>query len=191
MKILILLLIFNISGFICDNQNVTVIRNRSSVLSRRKRYIQWPKGSNFVINFTCSKPLLRPQPLTWNIVYEMDVPFAVPPDTTIFFKPHKRIKRHILERKSFLEKIEDFMTIMGYDGQSCIKRLLCESKNFVEIEHKSLLKDLITVLFRSFIDHKEFKEYQDNCLEDNLKGCSVSLLDIFINSSFNKMGNLI
>ncbi|XP_030760081.1 uncharacterized protein LOC115885342 [Sitophilus oryzae] len=119
----------------------------------------------------------------------MDVPFAVPPDIDIFFKSKTKTKRNVLERKNFLEKMEDFLTIMGFNGSSCIKRLLCESDDFVKMGGKSLLRDLIGLLFRSFSDGTDFEEYENACFSDNFTSCNLSLLDIFINSSYNGVVN--
>ncbi|KAL1512461.1 hypothetical protein ABEB36_002048 [Hypothenemus hampei] len=177
--IVIFLIIF-VSIINISSANVTVFQRKNIFLIRRKRYVQWPKGSNFVINLTCSKPLLRYQPLTWNTVYEMDIPFAVATDIKTFLgKKSEKIKRHVLERRSLLEHLEDFTTIMGYNGVVCVKRLLCESEQFTLLLGHSMVQDFIKVLFASFVND----ERTLNCEVINLKLCPVSLLSIFINSS--------
>ncbi|XP_050295654.1 uncharacterized protein LOC126735634 [Anthonomus grandis grandis] len=169
---------------IFSEQNVTKFDRKQIFLSRRKRYVQWPKGSNFVINFTCTKPLLRYQPLTWNTVYEMDVPFAVESD--IFRKKPESLKtkRSVLERRILFDNLSDFVTLMGLNGQACIQKLLCEAEDFMKLKQKSLLEDLVKVLFRFY--KESLNNYDHKCDEEVFSMCPISLLSIFINSSIIK-----
>ncbi|CAG9766474.1 unnamed protein product [Ceutorhynchus assimilis] len=187
MKYFVLLFVVAVIVSSSKTENVTKFQRKNIFLSRKKRYVQWPKGSNFVINFTCTKPLLRYQPLTWNTVYEMDVPFAVPADNKIFFK--HRTKRHVMERKNLLEHLEDFMTLVGLNGRACINRLLCESHTFTQSGNTSMLRELIKVLFSSFLDDDHFKEYSNKCEEESFNACPTSMLNIFLNLP-NKDENL-
>ncbi|KAL1512460.1 hypothetical protein ABEB36_002047 [Hypothenemus hampei] len=187
MNLCLLLLVILLES-ILGSQNVTKFERKNVFLGRKKRFVEWPKGSNFVISFSTLKPLLRVQPMgIYTAAYEMDVPFISQiPDfkEKLLGKKKKNTKRHVMERKYFLEHLKDLMTMMGFNGRSCINRLLCESKYFNEINNNSMLiNDLIKVLFTSFLNDEAVSEYTFNCPETS---CPVSLLKMFINSSLNE-----
>ncbi|XP_066138372.1 uncharacterized protein [Euwallacea fornicatus] len=161
--------------------NVTSFQRKNVFLTRRKRYVQWPKGSNFVINFTCTKPLMRYQPLTWNTVYEMDIPFAVATDIN-FYESSKKVRRHVVERRNLYEHLEEFTTLLGFDGRACVNRLMCETEQFVRGRRHSMIKDLVQVLFGAFVGEEELRPYGSKCEKESFSLCPVSLLNIFIQS---------
>lgn len=41
----------------------------------------------------------------------MDIPFADPPDNSIFFNKGAKTKRHVRERTQLFEGLEDFVTM--------------------------------------------------------------------------------
>ncbi|XP_066246003.1 uncharacterized protein [Euwallacea similis] len=181
MRLIYLTLFSSIIALSAQSANVTSFQRKNVFLSRRKRYVQWPKGSNFVINFTCTKPLLRYQPLTWNTVYEMDIPFAVATDIN-FFRPNKKVKRHVMERRNLYEHLEDFMTLLGLNGRACVNRLICETEQFIRERRHSMIKDMVQVLFGIFVGEEELRQYGNECEKESFNVCPVSLLNIFIQS---------
>lgn len=44
------LLLFNLVLASHQKENVTLFHRKNVFLSRQKRYVQWPKGSNFVVS---------------------------------------------------------------------------------------------------------------------------------------------
>ncbi|ERL92619.1 uncharacterized protein LOC109546913 [Dendroctonus ponderosae] len=184
MRAISTILVFNILANGLQAADVaTKIQKENVLLSRGKRYVQWPKGSNFVINFTCTKPLLRYQPLTWNTVYEMDIPFAALIETKSFFGQASKSKRHVLERKNLLGQLEDLMFLMGLNGRACVNRLLCESKIFLETKERPMLRELIRVLFSSYMDDELLNGYSDRDCDADFSLCPMSVLALFVNST--------
>ncbi|XP_066138385.1 uncharacterized protein [Euwallacea fornicatus] len=162
-----------------NSSNVTKFNRKNVFLLREKRFVKWPKNSNFVISFSVIKPLLRIQPVSlFSTVYEFDVPFANAED---IFSYKKTTKRHVEERKHLFQQLEDFATIsMGLNGGACIDKLLCESQSFIETSGKSMLRDLVRVLFGSNLQDIELSGYK--CNPESFQLCPLSWLDVFINS---------
>ncbi|XP_060536164.1 uncharacterized protein LOC132708072 [Cylas formicarius] len=158
--------------------NTTRIKRKNILLSRERRYLMFPKGSNFVINLTCTKPLLRAQPTGWNTVYEVDFPFALPPDTrNLFFK--QKPERRVIEKRNVIENIEKILAQTGVNSTSCINRFICESKQYAGMKQNSLLNHLVDVVFRSFTEEEQFPEYKDACESTHFELCPLSLFNLF------------
>ncbi|XP_066245766.1 uncharacterized protein [Euwallacea similis] len=173
------LIIAFIIPIVSNSGNVTKFNRKNIFLSREKRFVKWPKNSNFVVSFSLIKPLLRTQPMSlFTTVYEFDVPFANVED---IFSDNKKTKRHVEERKYLFQQLEDFVTIsMGLHGGACVNKLLCESQTFIETSGKSMLRDLVKVLFGSNLQEIELSGYK--CQQESFQLCPLSLLDVFINS---------
>ncbi|XP_008201121.2 uncharacterized protein LOC103315086 [Tribolium castaneum] len=157
----------------------TKITRNNVFLSRKKRYLAFPEKSNFVISFSLSKPLMEAQPRGYNLVFECDVPFALPSGTTPL-KELKKLKksRHRIQKRDILLSFEKVFNKSGLDGNACVKRIICEAQEFVNSgRNHSLIKDMLKVLFSDFGPN-----YVKPCYYKTFFECPLPFMEYFLSS---------
>ncbi|XP_028134624.1 uncharacterized protein LOC114329646 [Diabrotica virgifera virgifera] len=164
------LILFTSIGIILGQNDVTVVNRENVLLSRRKRYLLFPPGSNMAISMAGVKALLRPQPTGWNILGEMDCPFALPSDTRILRRSGwiKRSKREIYST------LDRALTMYGYNGTACITKMMCDAKKYIPMKGKSMMKDILLLVFDYSEDNFNNEQL---CTDDMEKKCSISIME--------------
>ncbi|CAH1974902.1 unnamed protein product [Acanthoscelides obtectus] len=160
---------------VTSEEPTTKILKRNVFLRRQKRYLTFPPGSNFVITLSAVKSLLRVQPTGWNILEEVDVPFALPSDTMLF----KRIGRRDRERREIHDQIGQTLDKFGFNGTACVNRMICESQKFIPLRGSSLVKYILSAVFRHT---EESFDPKPNCDDHIFEDCSVSILSYLMGS---------
>ncbi|XP_018575981.1 uncharacterized protein LOC108914619 [Anoplophora glabripennis] len=161
----------------CIDANFTKVSRNNILLSRRKRYVAFPMGSNLVISMAAVKAFLQVQPTGWNILFEVDVPFALPSEPLFF----KKKKKHKKERRSIYSQLDTALTESGLNGTACVRRIICDAQQFIPTKGKSLVKDLLLAIFTS--SEPDYDEnYQGHCDRDSWTECEVPFLDFILKS---------
>ncbi|KAJ8921345.1 hypothetical protein NQ315_002960 [Exocentrus adspersus] len=155
--------------------NVTRVSRENVLLSRRRRYLSFPVGSNFIITLSQIKLFLQVQPRGWAMLLEADVPFALPSDTRQF----KKTKRYITDRRNFLEQVEDALTSIGLDGEMCTRKIICTVLHYKSTQRKSLVKDL---LFAAFVYPEDNSDMHSDMCDESFVKCSVPFLEYITGS---------
>ncbi|XP_071055664.1 uncharacterized protein [Onthophagus taurus] len=178
---LIFLLLFLENLFCVDNKST--VKNRENVFSRKKRYLTFPKGANFVYQAVFVKVLMKKVPKGIQWLTEFDVPFPLPTDTSLF----KRFKHgHKIHRRQLFEDISTSLDGYGLNGTACVQRMVCEAKQFVPFKGKSLVKDLLSEVFLSEGVVEIGNIFlEESCDDGLLKECPHPLLDLMWGSFTN------
>ncbi|KAG5889372.1 hypothetical protein JTB14_009165 [Gonioctena quinquepunctata] len=170
MVFLVNVILFSYCAVCFAKEDTTVVNKRNVFLSRKKRYLTFPPGSNFVIQFAAVKALLRIQPTGWNILEEVDYPFALPTDTRLFRKSNW-INRN---RRDIYSTIEQGLTSGGFNGTACVKKMICDARKYVPMKGKSMVRDILLAVFSYTGD--EYK-HEEMCNFSWDTYCSISIMD--------------
>ncbi|XP_018323214.1 uncharacterized protein LOC108735658 [Agrilus planipennis] len=173
----LILIYLVIDGVICEENKF----RKNPLLDRRKRYVAFPKGSTFVINLTITKPLLAniTNPVT-NFLGECDVPFPLPTKEDVLkAKLSKKKPLHYRQRRDLYFHLEDALKAMGLNGNSCVKRLLCEAKNSLPPTGKSVVADLLSSIFDFYdVDKYNDHDHKNFCDPKVFENCDISILGL-------------
>ncbi|KAJ8921344.1 hypothetical protein NQ315_002959 [Exocentrus adspersus] len=180
MMVLCRLLIFS-CVFLHVHANFTKISRKNVLLSRRKRYLTFPMGSNLVMTMSMVKSFLQIQPRGYNVILEVDVPFALPSDPKLFLKKEKKHK-HRKERRSIYSQLDAALTQSGLNGTTCVTRMICDAQKYIPERGKSLVKDMLMAIFTSSESDLGSKYSAENCNRSKWIDCEVPLLDYILKS---------
>ncbi|XP_057665674.1 uncharacterized protein LOC130899623 [Diorhabda carinulata] len=114
--------------------------------------------------------LLRSQPTGINVLGEMDCPFALPSDTRILRRSNW-IKRH---KREIYSTLKEALTINGFNGTACVSKMICDAKKYVPMKGKSMIKDILLLVF----DYSEEDFNNEELCSENLeKNCPMSIME--------------
>ncbi|KAK6623721.1 hypothetical protein RUM43_009573 [Polyplax serrata] len=141
-------------------ENSTLPVEESKVLSRRRRYIVFPKGSSLQLVF-CNTYLFRPVVDIFRFGTTVGLAWQLPDDPMIFSQ-HK--KKHQIYKRAVLKKMEAVMDQNGSNGQQCVLKALCESG-----QRTPSKKDFIVeVLHKIFSFHSNDEDEEEETHEDRI-----------------------
>ncbi|KAI8440087.1 hypothetical protein MSG28_001509 [Choristoneura fumiferana] len=112
---------------------------------RKRRHLVFPEGTNFAITISLVKAFMTHAPSGWNVVLEIDVLFPMPDAN--FTNASYRRKLHHRQKRQFWEKLQTAIDFHNLNGQACILRSICEAKTHLAPPGKSLVHDLLRVIF--------------------------------------------
>ncbi|XP_073960278.1 uncharacterized protein [Choristoneura fumiferana] len=149
---------------------------------RKRRHLVFPEGTNFAITISLVKAFMTHAPSGWNVVLEIDVLFPMPDAN--FTNASYRRKLHHRQKRQFWEKLQTAIDFHNLNGQACILRSICEAKTHLAPPGKSLVHDLLRVIFTAPLHERGFVEeiggvYEDlldPLLCDRINDCPFSLL---------------
>ncbi|XP_028134620.1 uncharacterized protein LOC114329642 [Diabrotica virgifera virgifera] len=154
---------------ICSTKNdVTVIKR--NILSRKKRYLVFPKGSTLVIQLSAIKAIQQAQPRGWNFLEELEFPFFLPDDPNMFRRKNRN-------RREVYATIKNGLTKYGFDGRTCIDNLICDIKQFTKSQKTSMNEEILFEIFRYLGENTNFEEV---CTGETNLQCSYSILQYFL-----------
>ncbi|XP_043288492.1 uncharacterized protein [Venturia canescens] len=140
----------------CPNSTVSKknVGNENSVesnrrLSRKKRHLAFPTGTNFVTTITLLKAIQVNEPKNWNLDLEFDMIWPIPNGEKLLKKASKRtnIYHHIRRHKRDLySKIELALSSQGLPGKECLLRTICEANIYLSSPGVSFLEDVLRVV---------------------------------------------
>ncbi|CAH1113419.1 unnamed protein product [Psylliodes chrysocephalus] len=171
MVLLLNLILFCYLGMSFGSNDVTEILHKNVLLNRRKRYLIFPKGSNLAISMAGVKALMRAQPTGFNILGEMDCPFALPTDTRLLRKSHY-IKKN---RREIYSTLDSALTLIGLNGTACVRKMICDAKKYVPMKGKSMIKDILLAVFD--FPEEEFNKNNIKCTDELGVSCSISIME--------------
>lgn len=141
-------------------------------LSRWKRYLNFPTGSNAVLQVTVSPGLIwefTNAPIArWNVVLAWDLGFRLPNNTRMAFGARgRRYSKscevdyflHRRERRELYRSIEGVLDAYGIDGHVCVLTTLCEAKDRLK-PGRSLVEDILHIMFT--IPYGEGDEFESD-----------------------------
>ncbi|XP_068909969.1 uncharacterized protein [Tenebrio molitor] len=165
---------------VVTSSQVSKIVKHNPLLSRRKRYLAFPMKSNFVITLSFIKPFMVVQPRGFNLLGECDIPFDLPSDTRLF---KKQRRDHHLRRRDVLMEFENAFFQGGLNGSECVRRMICEARDYIQAGGKSLVKDILSAIFASSEIDLNVR-YEDSCHAVLPPECDVPLLSYILGSLF-------
>ncbi|GJQ74287.1 hypothetical protein Trydic_g19184 [Trypoxylus dichotomus] len=159
-----------------------VTKRENKLLSRKRRYLFFPKGANFVYQIVDVKALMKIVPKGVQWLNEWDVPYPLPSDPSEF----RKFRRH-REKRQLLDDLEIALNRYGLNGTACVNRMVCEAKEFIPVKGKSLIKDMLYAVFsrpeEEDDDNAKLTD-EDSCHASNFEECTAPLLHIML-GSFN------
>ncbi|XP_066585094.1 uncharacterized protein [Prorops nasuta] len=125
-------------------ENLTKLEATSKMLSRQKRYLIFPEGSNLQLVYCLTIGAYGRQGdlvMGTTAALAWELPSKV--DSKISNLLHRRT------RSVMFPKIEAFLQASGLDGRSCVMRALCEAsqRNFSEIGKGTFVQELLHSIF--------------------------------------------
>ncbi|XP_046399955.1 uncharacterized protein LOC124166469 [Ischnura elegans] len=126
-------------------------------VSRRRRYLSFPEGSTLSVVLCLTVSPFMPQ--NWyTFGMTAGLGFSLPNST--FFTNPENIPSAIGKRRDRRElyiRLEEVMNDRGYDGRSCILRLICEVAAFPETSKGTFIQELLRLIFTSEIpsEHRD------------------------------------
>ncbi|KAK3872758.1 hypothetical protein Pcinc_022181 [Petrolisthes cinctipes] len=126
-------------------------------LSRARRFVPFPSGSNINFEFGLSLPTGVPVGLS-EVQFIAVLVFNLPDNTIAFGRNYEQVAS---DRIHFYNHLESFLSSLGYNGQACTLRSVCEVAES-PFQH-DLYGDLINLLLSATngVDpNKEYDEYQ-------------------------------
>ncbi|KAJ8979136.1 hypothetical protein NQ317_016754 [Molorchus minor] len=88
-----------------------------------------------------------------------------------------------MARRDIYSRFERGLQEGGFNGTACLKRMICDARNYIPLRGKSLVKDLLLALFTSPEAELEVN-YQESCDDKTWVDCSVPFLDYVLNSLY-------
>ncbi|XP_046679055.1 uncharacterized protein LOC124366511 [Homalodisca vitripennis] len=170
-----------------------VLAENSTVISRKRRYLNFPNKATVVMSFSLLKGIARDYRVgpTTNVItfHELDVLFPLPHDPspldltqTALGQPpifQNAISRH---RRDVFRQLEDVLYLHGVDGRTCILKALCEARQTVPQEVENLMLDLLLVLFRQSENAERDDDTRYHVSEGEcktfIKNCPLSVFDM-------------
>ncbi|KAF5307130.1 hypothetical protein FQR65_LT07114 [Abscondita terminalis] len=151
---------------------VTIKKN--PLLSRKRRYLLFPEGSNFVMTLSVVKSIMVKAPRLHNFLGECDVPFKLPSDPQML-REHKFHK----QKREIYSQLEDALSQYGINGNACVKRMICDAKIYLPEKGQSLVADVLATVFISSITDPDEEPNCDHSVYDN---CQVPFLQYIMGS---------
>ncbi|XP_045775564.1 uncharacterized protein LOC123874334 isoform X1 [Maniola jurtina] len=192
LRILVVILVMLMTVIVSANSTDKCPNVKTSIDSiRKRRHLTFPDGTNFVITISLVKAFMTHAPSGWNLALEIDVLFPLPDAkfTNAFF----RRKLHHQQKREFWQRLQNAIDYHHINGRACILRCICEAKSYLAPPGKSLVHDLLRVIFTAPVHEKEFNEEvgdvysevldPDFC--DEVNDCPISLLNFVL--TLNKM----
>ncbi|KAK9887737.1 hypothetical protein WA026_000053 [Henosepilachna vigintioctopunctata] len=142
----------------------TYLREKN-VFLRKRRYLDFPEGSNIVITLSLVKAIMVRKPKGYNNLLECDIPFPLPSVKDNL----KKYKTRYGRSENFQSKWSDIFDRLGQDGKSCIEKMLCEAKFFVKDKRGSIISNILIALLGNDIAER-------NCDEEEIYNCDLPYL---------------
>ncbi|CAD0202329.1 unnamed protein product [Chrysodeixis includens] len=154
-------MVLKINAFIffllaCLCGELCAARERTKLLSRRKRYVAFPEGSSFSCAGCMTVGVIgQPAPasapgtftwgMNWGIAYEL--PNAT--ESNRFYRRFKgrRPAEQRRSRRELYQKLETIMDSMGYNGRACILKTLCETTQRLLPNGENMIEEMFRTLF--------------------------------------------
>ncbi|XP_044759103.1 uncharacterized protein LOC123316892 [Coccinella septempunctata] len=127
---------------------------------RKKRYLEFPEGSNIVFTLSFVKAVMVRKPKGYMSLLECDVPFKLPSATDRPIKKKYRYGRNAEFKKKWIKVFER----LGIDGEACVKRIICEAESIVRYEKLSIISRIIQTLFSEYFE-------SERCNPNELEDC--------------------
>ncbi|XP_063992890.1 uncharacterized protein LOC135170762 [Diachasmimorpha longicaudata] len=128
------------------------------VLSRQKRYLLFPEGSNVQCVFCLTIGSL-PRPTDLVLGLTAALAWELPN------KVDKRLPKvlHRQSRSALFPRIEAFLQSTGLDGRSCVLRALCEAgqRRREMVGKGTFVQELLHSIFRLRRDGHRFEKFED------------------------------
>ncbi|XP_031337156.1 uncharacterized protein LOC116166346 [Photinus pyralis] len=132
-------ILLSICFYFCYTQVTT---KKNPLLSRKRRYLLFPEGSNFVMTLSAIKQLMIKAPKLVMMLGECDVPFKLPSDPQLI-----RVHKFHRQRREIYTQFEDAFTEYGLNGRACVKRMICDAHVYLPEKGQSLVADLLATVF--------------------------------------------
>ncbi|XP_030376305.1 uncharacterized protein LOC115625406 [Scaptodrosophila lebanonensis] len=187
------------------NSNTT--RAVTKVLSRHKRYLAFPEGSS-VSAAICLTIGVIGNPnvdwlswaVNWGVAYDLPNHMWVRQHAHGFAKNLTKAVIQRRNRRSFYEEVQTALHHMGYNGQACVARALCESAKYMHLKRPrrgNMLEELLRIVLslpaaqvdpQEPHEHHHYDQIYRHATRDShdcsltYPGCQFSLLKLALGS---------
>nr|XP_053612016.1 uncharacterized protein LOC128676096 [Plodia interpunctella] len=160
---------------------------------RKRRHLAFPDGSAASITISGAKSFLTHVPSGWMMTTDLDVLFPLP--DMKFTLAHARRKLHHRQKRNIWETLQTALNYHNYNGRACILKSICEAKLYLAPPGKSLVHDMLRVVFTSPSFEEEFRKEVENSFSELLDPnfcdifyeCPISFIQMML--AFNKPTN--
>ncbi|XP_044018794.1 uncharacterized protein LOC122859356 isoform X2 [Aphidius gifuensis] len=142
-------------ALVTDNNTIMESVVKEKILSRQKRYLTFPEGSNLQLVY-CLTIGTFPRPADMVVGMTIALAWQLPS------KIDKKITTllHRQSRSIAFPKIEAFLQSIGLDGKSCVMRALCEAgqRKDTDVGKGTFIQELLHSIFRLRNDGTKFEK---------------------------------
>ncbi|KAG7188262.1 hypothetical protein KM043_007928 [Ampulex compressa] len=159
-------------------------------LSRRRRYLTFPKGSSFVLTVSTLKAIQLHLPSNWYLTLEFDVIWPIPTEEnfrkSLKRRPTKLKRRH---KRELYANFEHALNSQNLPGRLCVLRAICESKSILNPPGFSFIEDAIAIVLSNLEEPGENDcydvAYKMNIPCDVAYPCPFSILKLMLFSLYS------
>ncbi|CAD1473154.1 unnamed protein product [Heterotrigona itama] len=147
---------------VCAMGNDQAIDTVPRTLSRRKRYLIFPEGSNLQLVFCLTVGTYAKEN---DVVMGLTAALAWELPSTVDKKVSQLLHRR--SRSVMFPKIEALLQSTGLDGKACVLRALCEAaqRDPSDLGNGSLVQELLHAIFTLPTDGGRFERSEDQAYE--------------------------
>ncbi|KAK1123031.1 hypothetical protein K0M31_008667 [Melipona bicolor] len=169
-----------------NDTDISIPGQRSQEILSRRRRLTFPMGSTFVVTMSLLQAIPVKLPSNWNLVFEFDVIWPIPPPESFRKKYHKKrpwmVKRR--HRRELYATFETALDSRNLPGRQCVLRTICEAKTLLSSPGVSFVEDVIRLILSNTEKVKGIDSYdvayRTEMPCDVVYPCPISLLKLLL-----------
>ncbi|KAL6255350.1 uncharacterized protein LOC105429826 [Pogonomyrmex barbatus] len=169
--------------YFMKSTHVSGVKNITHGISRHIRSIGFPEGSNTGIFFAVGIPVDIPdKSIAVSFYFEANYELPSEFNSTYFYEGSYYTKRSI-NRQLVYKVITSKMDSLGYPGQDCLLKIICEAEKY-SLNKNGVLGDILQVIFTPSMSMSENlpdeiieAEYEQHC-DQHYNKCPMNPLDL-------------
>ncbi|XP_043516812.1 uncharacterized protein LOC122532265 isoform X1 [Frieseomelitta varia] len=177
-----------------NDTDISIPGQRSQEILSRRRRLTFPMGSTFVATVSILQAIPVKLPSNWNLAFEFDVIWPIPPQESFRKKYHKKrpwmVKRR--HRRELYATFETALDSRNLPGRQCVLRTICEARTLLSSPGVSFVEDVIRLILSNTEKVKGIDSYdvayRTEMPCDVVYPCPISLLKLLFNLYSDDLG---
>ncbi|KAF3424761.1 hypothetical protein E2986_06975 [Frieseomelitta varia] len=184
-----------------NDTDISIPGQRSQEILSRRRRLTFPMGSTFVATVSILQAIPVKLPSNWNLAFEFDVIWPIPPQESFRKKYHKK-RPWMVKRRHRRELYATFETALDSNGatcfsrnlpgRQCVLRTICEARTLLSSPGVSFVEDVIRLILSNTEKVKGIDSYdvayRTEMPCDVVYPCPISLLKLLFNLYSDDLG---
>ncbi|XP_043516815.1 uncharacterized protein LOC122532265 isoform X2 [Frieseomelitta varia] len=166
-----------------NDTDISIPGQRSQEILSRRRRLTFPMGSTFVATVSILQAIPVKLPSNWNLAFEFDVIWPIPPQESFRKKYHKK-RPWMVKRRHRRELYATFETALD--------RTICEARTLLSSPGVSFVEDVIRLILSNTEKVKGIDSYdvayRTEMPCDVVYPCPISLLKLLFNLYSDDLG---